>query len=193
MIGNVTSSASVSAAAPDSSQTAASGKKLVHTPFGDVMVDEQSKPDFYALFHTTAPAANATPTATVTAPAAHNPASADPAAPAAPTLESTFGSQPFLENPGGTGPRGAKWDYNPIYFATQATADKVASLVGGTVVEKNDITSGGPFQQSAPNELIQFTDGRTINAGLIANFFNHGYPQSYIDSLLKNVTNGEQV
>jgi hypothetical protein len=195
MIANVSSSASLPAAAPDSSQTAASGKTLVHTPFGDVLVDAQSKPDFHALFSSTpgTPSSTpATPSTTPATPAAPNSATPDPAAAASPSLESVFGSQPFLNSPGGTGPGGAKWNYNPVYFATQATAEKVASLVGGTVVQKNDILTSGPFQQSAPNELIQFADGRTVNAGLIANFFNHGYPQSYIDSLLKNVTDGEQ-
>lgn len=185
MIGNISSPASLPAATPDSSQTAASGKTLVHTPFGDVLVDEQSKPDFYALFH---------PATATAAPAAQKSSAApDTAAPATPTVASVFGSQPWLDDPGGTGPNGAKWDYNPIYFATQATADKVASMLGGSVVEKNDIVTGGPFQQSAPNELIQFADGRTVNAGLIANMFNHGYPQSYIDALLKNETDGKQL
>ncbi len=195
MIANVSTSASVPAAAPDSSQTAASSKTLVHTPFGDVLVDEQSKPDLHALFSPTpaTPSSTpATPSTTTTTPAQQNSTTPDLAVAAKPSMESVFGSQPFLNNPGGTGPGGAKWNYNPIYFATQATAEKVASLVGGTVVQKNDILTSGPFQQSAPNELIQFADGRTVNAGLIANIFNHGYPQSYIDSLLKNLTDGEQ-
>lgn len=176
MISNISPSAGAPAAAPDSSQTAASGKTPSQTPF----------PDFYALFNHTTAASETTTQASAPAP--------DTAAPANPSLESVFGSQPWLANPGGTGPNGTKWNYNPIYFATQATAEKVASMVGGTVVEKNDIITagGGPFQQTAPNELIQFADGRTVNAGLVANFFDHGYPQSYIDNLLKNVTDGEQ-
>lgn len=193
MIANVSSAAGAPAAAPDSGQAPASGKTLVHTPFGDVLVDEQSKPDFHALFSSTPGAASstpATPSMSAATPAQQN--SPTPDAAAKPSLESVFGSQPFLNNPGGTGPRGATWNYNPVYFATQATAEKVAALVGGKVVEKNDILTSGPFQQSAPNEVIQFADGRTVNAGLIANFFNHGYPQSYIDSILKNVTDGEQ-
>ena len=98
-----------------------------------------------------------------------------------------------MANPGGAGPNGTKWNYNPVYFATQATAEKVASMVGGSVVAENaTITPGGPFQQTVPNQMIQLADGGTVNAGLIANLFNHGYSQSYIDSQLQNITDGEQ-
>jgi hypothetical protein len=183
MINHVSSSASAAEAATNSSQTATSAKTRVDTPFGEMLVNEQSKPDLQGLFTTTATAAPAVQ---------QDSATAGTAAAATPTLDSVFGSQPFLADPGGTGPRGTSWNYNPIYFATQATAEKVASMIGGTVVEENAIVTGGPFKQTAPNEMIQLADGTTVNAGLIANFFNHGYPQSYINSLLANVKDGEQ-
>ena len=214
MVNNVASSVTLPTTLPDNNQ-AASGKTLVHTPWGDVMADEQSQPDFYALFHPmteqAAPAAQQTATgqsptqSTTTQQAATQQSSPQPAGaqqgasikdPAAtPTLESVFGAQPWMSSPGGTGPNGEKWGYNPVYFATAATAEKVASLVGGTVIQKNDIITagGGPFQQNAPNELIQFADGRTVNAGLIANEFNHGYSQAYIDAQIAAITDGEQI
>jgi hypothetical protein len=189
MINNVSPSAGAQPAATDASQTASGGKTVYHTPFGDVMVDTLATPDTPA--GTGRPAIP--PVVVHAALAASNPAPAPaaptPAAPATPTLESKFGNQPYLEKPAGTGPLGS-YDFNPIYFATKSTADTVAQLVGGTVVEQNDMVTGGPFSQSAPNEMIQFADGRQVNAGIVANFFNHGYSQSYIDTLLKQVANG---
>jgi len=199
MISNISSSTGVPTPAPASSQTAASGKTLVQTPIGGVMEDAQSTPDFYALFSpmTATPAAAAQPTSAApdtVAPAAQpNATTPDTAAATDPTLAAEFGSQPFMANPGGTGPEGIVLNFNPVYFATQATAEKVASLVGGTVVAKDaTITNVGVFQQADPNEMIQFANGSSVNAGLIANFFDHGYSQSYINTLLANVTNGEQ-
>ena len=188
MVSNLASSVTVTTTPADNSQS----KALVHTPFGDVMVDEQSQPDFYALFSPMAATAAASqpssPTQQSAAPQVTDAANT-------PTLSSVFGSQPWMSNPGGTGPKGERWNYNPIYFATQATAEKVASMTGGTVIQQDDIITagGGPFQQTAANELIQFADGRTVNAGLIANLFNHGYSQSYIDSQLQAIKDGDQV
>jgi hypothetical protein len=209
MVSNVPSSVTVTTTPPDNSQST-TGKTLVHTPFGDVMVDPNSKPDFYALFHPmvetatpqrsasqSADTAQGSPqqTSTQSSPSQSTTPAQASSTDATPTMESKFGSQPWMSNPGGTGPNGEKWSYNPIYFATQATAETVASLVGGTVIQKDDIITGGggPFQQTAQNELIHFADGRTVNAGLIANIFNHGYSQSYVDAQLKAITDGDQV
>jgi hypothetical protein len=184
MIDNVSPSGGAKPAATDASQPASSGKTIYHTPFGDVMVDTLATPDTPA--GTGRPAVP--PVVVHAALAASNPAPAA-AAPATPTLESEFGNQPYLDKPVGKNPVG-QYDFNPIYFATKSTANTVAQLVGGTVVEQNDMVTGGPFSQSAPNEMIQFADGRQVNAGIVANFFNHGYPQSYIDTLLKQVASG---
>jgi len=188
MIDNVSPSAGASPAATTPAPAAGTTTTLYHTPFGDVMLETVAGADTSVgggrpavapvVVHTAAPA-TADPT----------PPSAPPAPPAAPTVESTFGQQAYLDKPSGSGPLGS-FDYNPIYFATRNTANQVAALVGGTVVEQNDMVTGGPFTQSAPNEMIQFADGRQVNAGLIANFYNHGYPQSYIDMLLKQVADG---
>jgi hypothetical protein len=120
-----------------------------------------------------------------------------PAAPAtpgptpAPTAESVFGANPWITNAGGVGPNGITYSYNPSYFATPATAAKVAQLVGGKVVPINSITGdGGPFVQNQPNLMVQLPNGRMLNAGIIASFYTHGYPQSYIDRLVSNEING---
>ena len=106
-----------------------------------------------------------------------------------PTLESVFGTgDVWLSDPTGSGD-GASWNYNPIYFATQQTAETVAQILGGTVVASDDITSapGSPLQQSQPNEMVQLSNGTQVNAGLVADLYNHGYPQSYIDRELSEL------
>ena len=57
----------------------------------------------------------------------------------APTAESVFGANPWETNPGGTGPNGLTYNYNPYYFATPATAQTVANMLGGTVVATDAI------------------------------------------------------
>ncbi len=105
--------------------------------------------------------------------------------PAAPTAQSVFGDNPWISQPVGTGPGGIVYGYNPFYFATQQTAAKVAEMIGGTVVESNQFTpNGGPFNQSQPNYMVRLDDGRMINPGLVASFYTHGYPQSYVDSMI---------
>jgi hypothetical protein len=184
MIENVSASAGAQPAPTDASPAASSGMTVYHTPFGDVMVDTLATPATPAGAGRPA----IPPVVVHPALATANPAPAA-APPAAPTLQAEFGNQPYLDKPTGKGPIGP-YDFNPIYFATKDTANTVAKLVGGTVVEQNDMVTGGPFSQSAPNEMIQFADGRQVNAGLVANFFNHGYSQSYIDTLLKQVADG---
>ncbi|MGP8243192.1 MAG: hypothetical protein ACLQVN_01590 [Bryobacteraceae bacterium] len=106
-----------------------------------------------------------------------------------PTLESVFGTGDVWQNdPGGSGD-GVSWNYNPIYFATEQTAETVAQMLGGQVVAENDITSaaGSPLQQSQPNEMVQLSSGAQVNAGLVADLFNHGYSQGYIDQELTGI------
>ena len=58
------------------------------------------------------------------------------------------------------------------------------------VVEQKAIAPDGPIQQQVPNEMIKLSNGRVVNAGLIAAFYDHGYPQSYIDLLIQNEIQG---
>jgi hypothetical protein len=108
----------------------------------------------------------------------------DPPAAQSPTAESVFGANPWVANPGGQAPNGVNYSYNPYYFATPATAAKVAQMVGGKVVETNAITPFGPFVQNQPNQMVQLPNGRLINAGLVASFYDHGYSQQFIDRLV---------
>jgi hypothetical protein len=143
--------------------------------------------DFQKLF--TASAANMPGFgATTTAPAV---TIGSPVANAAPTPESVFGANPWESNPVGRNPDGSYYSYNPLYFATASTASKVAQMLGGKVVAMNDFTApGSPFVQQQPNMMVQMPDGRLINAGLVAAFYTHGYPQSYIDGLIQQQING---
>ena len=120
------------------------------------------------------------------APAAATPPAPDPP----PTAQSVFGPNPWIAKPGGVAPNGVTYGYNPYYFATPDTAAKVAQMLGGTVVETNAITPYGPFQQNQPNEMVQLSNGRLLNAGIIASFYDHGYSQQYINMLISNEVNG---
>src|SRR5262249_27333066 len=99
------------------------------------------------------------------------------------TVESMLGSDPFMKDPGGVGPTGS-YSYNPMQFATRATADKLAQMYGGTVVETDAMTPYGPYHQNQPNELIQFPNGTVLNAGLMVSYFNRGYTQSQVDQFV---------
>ncbi len=118
-----------------------------------------------------------------------------PAPPAAapkppnPTLQSVFGTNPYATNPGGVGPNGVSYGYNPTYFATRATADKLAQMYGGTVVEANAITPYGPFQQNQMNEMIRFPNGNVVNAGILASYFDKGWSQEQINGAIAGEIN----
>jgi len=131
--------------------------------------------DFRAIFSGKPAPADTTPTPPPSAP---------------PTAQSVFGANPWIANPGGTGPNGASYSYNPYYFATPATAAKVAQMLGGTVVERNDVTPNGPFQQNQPNEMVQLSNGKLVNAGIIASFYDHGFSQQYVNMLVTNEVSG---
>jgi hypothetical protein len=132
--------------------------------------------DFRALF--TNKAAAAAPATEVT-----------PAPTAPPTAASVFGASPWIMNPSGTDPNGVHYGYNPIYFATPATAVKVAQMLGGKVVAIKAIAADGGFTQDQPNQMVQLPNGGMLNAGIVASFYDHGYPQSYINTLIANEVN----
>ena len=109
-----------------------------------------------------------------------------PAAPKAvnPTAQAVFGDNPWIANPGGVAPNGVAYGYNPEYFATRATADKLAQMYGGTVEEANAITPYGPFKQNQMNEMIRFSNGNVVNAGILASYYNRGFTQEQIDTAI---------
>ena len=108
-----------------------------------------------------------------------------------PTVEELFGPSPWQQDPSGSGPDGKTWSYNPLYFATRQTAETVAQMVGGQVVEQNQFCPYGPLAQAQPNEMVQLSNGRVFNAGEFVGLYSHGYPQSYVDRLVQQEITGE--
>ena len=106
------------------------------------------------------------------------------------TAQSLFGANPWCTSAGGTGPNGS-YSYNQYYFATPETAAKVAQMLGGKVVTADAITPSGPFKQNQSNQMVQMPDGRLINAGLIAGFYDHGYTQQTVDKMIAAEVRGD--
>jgi hypothetical protein len=62
--------------------------------------------------------------------------------------------------------------YNSLQFATVATANKMAKILGGKVV---DVDLTGAFSRSVPERMIA-VGGHELNAGLVADLFaKYGY------------------
>ena len=158
------------------------------TDFGTIL-NNQSSPSVAAPAATAPP----TPSGTIGSVTPWSPTTAAPAAvstcPLAPTAQSLFGANPWSTEAGGRGPAGS-YSYNPYYFATPATAAKVAQMLGGKVVAMDAITPIGPFQQNEPNLMIQMPDGRLINAGLVAGFYDHGFTQQTVDKMIAAEVSG---
>jgi hypothetical protein len=112
--------------------------------------------------------------------------------PLAPTAQSLFGDSPWQTDAGGTGP-GVSYGFNPYFFATPATAAKVAQMLGGKVVAMDTVTPFGPFKQNQPNLMVQMPDGKLINAGLVAGFYDHGFTQQMVDKMIHAEVSGEIV
>ncbi len=135
--------------------------------------------------------AAAVPAAQASPPSPAAVATVAPADDTPPTAQSVFGANPWLANPTGTAPDGSSYNYNPLYFATPDTAAQVAQMLGGTVVASDQLAPAGtPFVQQQPNQMVELANGTLINPGLVASFYTHGYPQSYIDRLLVNEVGG---
>jgi hypothetical protein len=146
-----------------------------------------------AAVASTAPAAAASETAQAATVASTAPAATVPDASAEdafPTAQSVFGANPWITDPTGTAPDGSSYNYNPLYFATPATAAKVAQLVGGQVVASDQLASLGGFAQQQPNQMVELPNGTLINAGLVATFYTHGVSQACIDQMLQNEVEG---
>ncbi len=149
----------------------------------------------------TQPAQTVTPvpavaTAVAPAPAAPSTAPAIPAAASSPDGPAgpLFGANPWLADPTGSGPNGTVTHYNPVYFATQQTAQTVAQMLGGTVVQSVQITTapGSPFQQDQSNYMVQLPNGGLVNPGFIADLYTHGWPQGFINQQIANEVAGAQ-
>ena len=63
-------------------------------------------------------------------------------------------------------------------------------MLGGKVVAMDAITPLGPFQQNQQNQMVQMPDGRLINAGLVAGFYDHGFSQQAVDKMIAAEVSG---
>jgi len=163
---------------PSSEAGASSSTPAVSTPAAN------NAPSLLNLFH--GASASSSPQPAVSSPA---PAPLPPC----PTLESVFGSNPWETAPYGNGPNGVTFSYNPTFFATQQTAQKVAQMIGGSVVQANAMTPcGGALTQNDTNWMVKMPDGRMVNPGLVAACYSHGYPQPFVDNMVADVVNSSQ-
>ena len=60
----------------------------------------------------------------------------------------------------------------------------MAEVVGGKVVAMSAFTPSGPIVQNHPNQMVQTPDGRLINAGIIASYYDCGRRQGVAKPLV---------
>lgn len=82
------------------------------------------------------------------------------------------------------------WGYqmqaNNTYYADDATAQRLADALGAKVIQQSPIGMGQGSSAEAPDAAtLQFPGGQTINAGVLANLLNKGYPPDYVQSQLQ--------
>jgi hypothetical protein len=83
------------------------------------------------------------------------------------------------------------WGLNSDYFATKDTAQWIANKYGtGQVIETPFEGSGGPFAASANEYQIKMADGRTVNAGILAGYYERN-PESQFPGLADKLIRGQ--
>ena len=98
-------------------------------------------------------------------PAPRAPAPAGPAAP--PFVPQFLTNVRVLDSDHGTSE-----PLNPAYFATRDTAQYIADKFGtGQLIEQPYAGPAGPFAATASEYYIQLPNGRTVNAGLLADYY----------------------
>src|SRR5579872_2661528 len=82
------------------------------------------------------------------------------------------------------------WALNHDYFATRDTAQWIANKYGtGEVVETQFEGSGGPFAASAQEFQVKLADGRMVNAGILAGYYERNPETQFpgvADKLIRN-------
>jgi hypothetical protein len=85
---------------------------------------------------------------------------------------------------------GGSWAINREYFASTITAQWIAAKYGtGQVISKPYVGSGGPFTCDVMELHIKLSDGREVNAGVLAAYYVRNSPslahQLIVDLLAK--------
>ena len=73
--------------------------------------------------------------------------------------------------------------YNPIYCLTPVSAEQLKLILadlGAEVLYDYPVGPTPPFTPSAKVPWLRIK-GVTVNAGLMANYWNHGYPPDYAE------------
>ena len=82
------------------------------------------------------------------------------------------------------------WGLNHDYFAAKDTAQWIANKYGtGEVIETPFEGSGGPFAASANEYQIKLADGRLVNAGILAGYYERNPDSQFpglADKLIRN-------
>jgi hypothetical protein len=85
----------------------------------------------------------------------------------------------------------SNWGLNHDYFATKDTAQWIANKYGtGQVIETSFEGSGGPFAASANEYQIKLADGRTVNAGILAGYYERN-PETQFPGLADKLIRGQ--
>jgi hypothetical protein len=104
-----------------------------------------------------------------------------------------FGAAPFIPafRPATVTDGSAVWALNHDYFATKDTAQWIANKYGtGQVIETPFEGSGGPFAASATEFQIKLADGRTVNAGILAGYYERN-PETQFPGLADKLIRGQ--
>ena len=83
------------------------------------------------------------------------------------------------------------WGLNHDYFASKDTAQWIANKYGtGQVIETPFEGSGGPFAGSANEYQIKLADGRMVNAGILAGYYERN-PEGQFPGLADKLIRGQ--
>jgi hypothetical protein len=126
------------------------------------------------------------------------PAAGSAAAPSTNSTESPVGAQTanatdasfvpeFQQNLEVVSAYGGSSPLNPIYFATPETAQWIANKYGtGEVVARPYDATGGPYSANGTEYYIQLANGKMVNAGLLADYYQR-MPESQFPGLADRI------
>ena len=149
---------------------------VVQTPFGPVTIpgDQASFGNPFAA----RPGSVPTTPAPVSTPA--RPADAD----FKPTFRTVKGHNAMT---------GQDYGLNEIYFASQSTANWMAERFGAKVVSQPADGQGGPFSVPEPYLMLEFPNGKRVNAGILASLYRNNPPDQFPGLAEKFVLDNLQV
>jgi hypothetical protein len=83
------------------------------------------------------------------------------------------------------------WGLNHDYFASKDTAQWIANKYGtGQIIETPFEGSGGPYAASATEYQVKLADGRIVNAGILAGYYERN-PENQFPGLADKLIRGQ--